>query len=93
MEEVLIQAEPADESAVAFARRLGYRARDDDRELTVRAVLIGSVFAVINGAVNMFFAFTVLFPSILNRCIDVSHDSCHGLYFHSLIITRGAQFC
>ena len=50
-------AEVSIESAAKFARRLGYRARDDDLELTIRAVVIGSVFAVINGVVNMFFAF------------------------------------
>jgi uncharacterized oligopeptide transporter (OPT) family protein len=48
---------PSVESAAAFARRLGYRANDDDLELTVRAVAIGSLFAIINGSVNMFFAF------------------------------------
>ena len=47
----------APESAQEFARRLGYRSSPDDLEMTVRAIAIGSLFAIVNGVVNMFFAF------------------------------------
>ena len=40
-----------------FAQRVGYNPRIDDRALTLRAVLIGSFFALINAVVNMLFAF------------------------------------
>ena len=45
------------ETAKEFATRCGYRASEGDLELTARACIIGSLFAVINGVVNMFFAF------------------------------------
>lgn len=45
------------ESAQEFAARLGYHASPDDLELTARAVVIGSLFSIVNGVVNMFFAF------------------------------------
>ena len=41
----------------AFQERQCYRSNPEDLELTVRVIVIGSLFAVINGAVNMFFAF------------------------------------
>ena len=41
----------------AFQERQCYRDNPGDLELTARVVVIGSLFAVINGAVNMFFAF------------------------------------
>ena len=56
MEATLLEP-PAAETAQAFAHRLGYRSLPDDLELTWRVVVIGTLFAVVNGIVNMFFAF------------------------------------
>ena len=40
-----------------FAERTGYRGSPGDLELTARAALVGSLFAVANAASNMLFAF------------------------------------
>ena len=40
-----------------FAIRNGYEVDDEDLELTFRAFFIGGIFALLNAAVNMFFAF------------------------------------
>jgi uncharacterized oligopeptide transporter (OPT) family protein len=56
MEDELLRRSFGSDAAV-FARRLGYRSSPNDLELTARAIVIGSLFAVVNGVVNMFFAF------------------------------------
>ena len=45
------------ETVAEFQAKQGYVDNLDDLEMTVRACVIGALFACINGAVNMFFAF------------------------------------
>ena len=45
------------ETVAEFQVKQGYVDNLDDLELTVRACVVGSLFASVNGAVNMLFAF------------------------------------
>ncbi len=53
-----------------FAIRNGYEADDADLELTFRAFFIGGMFALINAAVNMFFAFR--YAGGLAQCVAMA---------------------
>ena len=76
------------EGVAAFQARNNYRNNPDDLELTLRVVLIGSLFAIINGAVNMFFAFRYAGGLAQYWVILVAYPICKA----TEVLPRGASW-